>query len=156
MPFGSGPHATVLAEALRALLAPVVLVAAIASLLLGLQRNYVGIVTTMRALNLRRRAGEPAARRQFLLVYETASLHARAIAALYGASILLLLCACSTGAAMLLQRQAAPPLLAAAISWFRLICFVDGICLPLHALFLLLRSVGLPLRSVEEVGRDEG
>lgn len=152
-PFGSGPLAQPLAEALRALLAPVVLVAAIASLLLGLQRNYVGIIDTMRALNLRRREGDASARTEFALIHAWACRNARAIQFLYAAVIALLLCACATGTVLFLRIEFVhrpDNVLLVAISWAGLACFVAGILLALRALIFLLRGVSLPLRSIKE------
>jgi hypothetical protein len=151
--FGSGLHPTVLAEALRALLAPVVLLAAVAGLLLGLQRNYVGSVTSMRANTARRRAGEAGARHQFLLVYQSASLHARAISLLYASCIFLLLSSCATGTVLFLERETSHRENAAlllTISYAGLFCFLAGLLCTLSALWLLLREVPLPFRSVEE------
>jgi hypothetical protein len=152
-PFGSGPLAASLTEALRALLAPLVFLSASASLLLGLQRNYVGIIANMRSLNRRRREGDANAKGLFALVHASACLHARAITLLYAGCILLLLSACATGTVLFVEPETGRPLEGAAliaVSRAGLACFIGGVLLQLCAVSLLIREVALPLRSVQD------
>lgn len=154
-PFGDSAIGLPLADALRALLSPIVFISASASLLLGLQRNYVGIVAVMRALNRRRREGDAAAKALFDLVHASARLHARAITLLYAACVLLLLSAGATAAVLFLEHEAARPtdgFVLVVISRGGLACFIGGVTAQLCAVGLLIREVTLPLRSVEGDG----
>ena len=133
------------AEALRVLLAPIVIVSAIGGMLWGLQRGYSGIVEVLRALNARRREGEDVqlALRLSLL---SARLNALAIAALYLAAVLLLLAACALGTAFLNIA----PTQTALLSQCGLTLFCGGALVMALALVALLRDVPLPLQALEE------
>ncbi|HEX8835139.1 MAG TPA: hypothetical protein VF719_13100, partial [Abditibacteriaceae bacterium] len=136
-----GPLGAPLEAALRALLAPIVVVSAIAGLLLGLQRNYLAMILTMRSLNRRRREGDRAADVAFHGVHRSACTNARAIATLYAAIVALLLAACTTGAALLLSQNTDRQTIVAVLAWGSLLLFVAGILATLSALFALLRDV---------------
>ncbi|HEX8553016.1 MAG TPA: hypothetical protein VF681_15840 [Abditibacteriaceae bacterium] len=145
-PFGNGPLAHVLAEAIRALLAPIVVVSALAGLLLGLQRNYTSLMTALRSANARRRRGDARAERVFAVLHQSACRQARVIMLVYAGAASLLLSSCATAVTMFIPARAWTNV----IAWLGLFCFAMGLMLPLYAMTLLLRDAGAALRSVQE------
>lgn len=146
-PFGNGALAHVLAEAIRALLAPIVVVSALAGLLLGLQRNYTCLMTALRIANARKRRGDARAERVFAILHQSASRQARVIMLVYAGAVLLLLSSCATAATIFISART---LWTDGIAWLGLLCFAMGLMLPLYAMSLLLRDAGAALRSVQD------
>lgn len=126
---------------LHVLLAPIVIVAAIGSLLLGLQRSYTSVAERVRALNAQRRSGDntgPALR----LMALSARLRTRAVELLYLGSILFLLCACALGIAFSKNITV--------LAYVGFTFFLSGALALASALVYLLRDVPLWLRALDE------